>query len=129
MIEIVLRKDIREFEPKPIFGYTYRQAAAGLAIAFGSVLIHMAVSKVAPGTIASMSALIFGAVVGFIGWGRPGDLKPEVWARIRYEEWSMPACMPHQLPHFEKPEAHREKADRTRRRALKRELSTPEYEL
>ena len=37
MIEIVLRKDIAEFEPKPFFGFTARQIMTGVLAGVVSV--------------------------------------------------------------------------------------------
>lgn len=33
MVEIILRKDIQDYEARPLFGFTYRQVATGAAIA------------------------------------------------------------------------------------------------
>ena len=32
MVEIILRKDIQDYEARPLFGFTYRQVATGAAI-------------------------------------------------------------------------------------------------
>lgn len=83
MIEIILRKDLQEYEARPLFGLTYRQVAtaalitavsAGVGIGMGSLGIT--------GTPMLVAVCTIGAAIGFVGLGRVHGLKPEQWYRI-----------------------------------------------
>ena len=44
MVEIILRKDIQDYEARPLFGFTYRQVATGAAIAITVAGIGLTIS-------------------------------------------------------------------------------------
>ena len=46
MVEIILRKDIQDYEARPLFGFTYRQVATGAAIAITAAGMGLAVTFV-----------------------------------------------------------------------------------
>ena len=91
MIEIILRKDIQEYEAKPIFGFTYRQAATGALIVAVSAALGIGLSSVGvTGTPLMLAVLAAGGAIGFVGLGRVHGLKPELWYKIRKEDRSWP---------------------------------------
>ena len=45
MVEIILRKDIQDYEARPLFGFTYRQVATGAAIAITAAGMGLAISS------------------------------------------------------------------------------------
>ena len=45
MVEIILRKDIQDYEARPLFGFTYRQVATGAAIAIAAAGMGLAISS------------------------------------------------------------------------------------
>ena len=46
MVEIILRKDIQDYEARPLFGFTYRQVATGAAIAITAAGMGLGISSV-----------------------------------------------------------------------------------
>lgn len=128
MIEIVLRRDIAEYEPKPFFGFTGRQiltAALVAVVAFGSYALLYFILDV-PASICGYVALFLGAGIGFLGFGRVRGLKPETWLRITMEERSFPKDVGYQYPCMsgtpQSPyEVTKPKLKRADKRALKRE--------
>ena len=65
MVEIILRKDIQDYEARPLFGFTYRQVATGAAIAITAAGMGLAISSFTE--------------IGLVGLGRIHDLKFEQW--------------------------------------------------
>lgn len=100
MIEIVLRKDIADFEPKPFFGFTARQVVTAALAAAGSIGLFLVLSYVLhlPNTMVGYAILAFGAGVGAIGLGRVRGLKPESWLRITLAERAFPRTLTYQRP-------------------------------
>ena len=91
MIEIILRKDIQEYEARPLFGFTYRQVATSAIIAatasvIGIVLTNLGVMP----TIILMVVCSVCTAIGFLGIGSVHGLKPELWWRIWKEDRSWP---------------------------------------
>lgn len=83
MIEIILRKDIQDYEPKPLFGYTYRQVVTGVAIAAACTLLGVGLSSVGvTGTLLVAALVPVGMGIGFAGVGNVHGLKPEKWWAI-----------------------------------------------
>ena len=83
MVEIILRKDIQDYEPKPLFGYTYRQAATGVAIAAACTLLGVGLTSVGvTGTLLIAVLVPVGMGIGFLGVGSVHGLKPEKWWAI-----------------------------------------------
>ncbi len=100
MIEIVLRKDIAEFEPKPFFGFTARQIMTGVLAGVVSVGAYALMRFVLhlPETVAGYSCMISGVLVGAAGLGRVRGLKPESWLRITAAELMTPKTMAYARP-------------------------------
>lgn len=100
MIEIVLRKDIAEFEPKPFFGFTSRQVITAALAAVGSIAIFLLASFALhlPNTVVGYAILAFGAGVGAVGLGKVRGLRPESWLRITLAERSFPRTLVYQRP-------------------------------
>lgn len=91
MIEIILRKDIQDYEARPLFGFTYRQVLSGVLIAASSTVIALGFSRVGiTGTPMILVVLAVAGAIGFIGLGRVHGLKPEEWYRIWKEDRSWP---------------------------------------
>lgn len=100
MIEIVLRKDITAFEPKPFFGFTARQVLTAALAAAGSIGIFLVASLTLhlPNSLVGYLVLAFGAVVGAAGLGRVRGLKPESWLRITLDERACPRTLVYKRP-------------------------------
>lgn len=129
MIEIVLRKDIAEFEPKPFFGFTSRQVITAALALVGSIGIFLVLSFALhlPNTIVGYAILAFGACVGAVGLGKVRGLKPESWLRITLAERSYPRTMVYQRPTLASApispyDAPKPKLKRADKKALKKEL-------
>ena len=91
MIEIILRKDIQEYEARPLFGFTYRQVLTGVLIAASSTVIALGLSRVGiTGTPMILTVLCVAGAIGFVGLGKVHGLKPEQWYRIWKEDRSWP---------------------------------------
>jgi|GluameStandDraft_1065615.scaffolds.fasta_scaffold02201_11 small-conductance mechanosensitive channel len=128
MIEIVLRDDIRKYEPKPFFGMTGRQVASIAAAACVSVLLYLALALWLglPQTLALWAVMAVGGAVAFAGLGTINGLKPEVWWELHRRERAMPAIAVYRFPHFEAvpgAKGKRRRLTRADRRALKAERS------
>lgn len=128
MIEIVLRKDIADYEPKPFFGFTARQVMTGAAIAAASIGVYALATVVLhlPSTAAGYLILAVGTCIGAIGLGRIRGLKPESWLRITVAERAMPMAAAYERPVIGGSPASvydvpKKKARRADRRALKAE--------
>lgn len=82
MIEIILRDDVSDYDPKPVFGYSYRTAATGilLAVACGG-LGYLGATAGVPDSLLGPVLVALGGLIGFLGIGRPGSLRAEQWLR------------------------------------------------
>lgn len=128
MIEIVLRKDIADYEPRPFFGFTARQVLTGAAIVAVSLATFALTTAVfhLPNTIAGYVILAAGAGVGALGLGRIRGLKPESWLRITLDERAFPRTVSYARPALSSApgsvyDAPKPKLTRADKRALKRE--------
>lgn len=128
MIEIVLRKDIAEFEPKPFFGFTARQVVTAALAAVGSIGIFAVMSFALhlPNSLVGYVILAFGACVGAVGLGKVRGLKPESWLRITLAERAYPRTLLYQRPVLASAptspyDAPKPKLKRADKKALKRE--------
>ena len=128
MIEIVLRKDIRHYEPKPFFGLTARQLASIVAVIGVSIGSYVLLSVVLgmPTTFAGWIVMALGGSIGFIGLGKVNGLKPEEWLRLRKLEASQPQTMIYQRPFFERAEAAPAPLTKADKAALKDEIRNGE---
>ena len=122
MIEIILRKDIKEYEPKPLFGFSYRQVLTALAIAAAGAGLGVGLTAAGvPGTIMQACVLLVCAGIGFVGLGQVQGLKFELWLRIWREDRSWPReCLfsaPRLSPASERSAARRARRSRRERRA------------
>ena len=124
LIEIILRNDIKDYEPRPLFGHTYREVASALAIGLASSLTAVAlVSAGVTGTPMLIAVLAVGGLIGFVGLGRIGGLRFEQWAAIRREYRSWPRVALYSPVILDPASARREamaKPSRKARRALAR---------
>lgn len=104
MIEIVLRKDIRNYEPKPFFGLTARQLVSIIAVIASSIgsYVLLAIVLGMPTTFAGWIVMAVGGSIGFVGLGKINGLKPEEWLRLRRMETAQPQTMTYQRPCFAK---------------------------
>ena len=128
MIEIVLRKDIADYEPRPFFGFTARQVMTGAAIVAASLATYAVCTAVLhlPNTIAGYAILAAGAGIGALGLGRIRGLKPESWLRITLNERPFPRTIAYARPVLSSApasvyDAPKPKLSRADRRALKGE--------
>lgn len=82
MVEIILRKDIQDYEARPLFGFTYRQVATGAAIdhrrghGAGDLVVHRDQHAVADADHVRLRR------DRLVGLGRIHDLKFEQWFAI-----------------------------------------------
>ena len=65
MVEIILRKDIQDYEARPLFGFTYRQVATGAAIAITAAGMGLAISSFTE--INTLWLMLIMSVCGAIG--------------------------------------------------------------
>ena len=83
MVEIILRKDIQDYEARPLFGFTYRQVATGAAIAITAAGMGLAISSFTEiNTLWLMLIMTVCGAIGLVGLGRIHDLKFEQWFAI-----------------------------------------------
>ena len=83
MVEIILRKDIQDYEARPLFGFTYRQVATGAAIAITAAGMGLGISSVTEmNTMWLMLIMTVCGAIGLVGLGRIHDLKFEQWFAI-----------------------------------------------
>ncbi|WP_418471187.1 PrgI family protein, partial [Eggerthella sp.] len=83
MVEIILRKDIQDYEARPLFGFTYRQVATGAAIAIAAAGMGLGISSFTEiNTMWLMLIMTVCAAIGLVGLGRIHDLKFEQWFAI-----------------------------------------------
>ena len=83
MVEIILRKDIQDYEARPLFGFTYRQVATGAAIAITAAGMGLAISSFTEiNTLWLMLIMSVCGAIGLVGLGRIHDLKFEQWFAI-----------------------------------------------
>lgn len=94
LIEIILRKDLQEYEARPLFGLTYRQVATAALITAVSVAVGVGMSSLGiSGTPMLVAVCTLGAGIGFVGLGRIHGLKPEQWYRIWKADRAWPATV------------------------------------
>lgn len=83
MVEIILRKDIQDYEARPLFGFTYRQVATGAAIAIAAAGMGLGISSFTEiNTMWLMLIMAVCGTIGLVGLGRIHDLKFEQWFAI-----------------------------------------------
>lgn len=70
MVEIILRKDIQDYEARPLFGFTYRQVATGAAIAITAAGMGLAISSFTE--INTLWLMLIMSVCGAIGSSASG---------------------------------------------------------
>lgn len=91
MIEIILRKDIQEYEAKPLFGFTYRQVATAALIVASASILGIGLARIGvTGTPMLLAVTCVGGAIGFVGVGRVRGLKFEEWYEIWREDRSWP---------------------------------------
>lgn len=123
MIEIILRNDIKDYEPRPLFGHTYREVVSALAIGLASSVTAIAfVSAGITGTPMLLAVLSVGSLIGFIGLGRMNGLRIEQWWSIRKEYRSWPRIALYSPVILDPASARREAMAKPSRKA-RRELS------
>lgn len=129
MIEIVLRRDIDEYEVKPFFGFTARQVVTAAVIIALSLVSYLLLSVVGPvpTSISLYVCFALGAAAGFVGLGKLRGLPFETWARLTLAERGRPRCMTYARPQL--PGAptsiyeHEVSLSRRDKRQLRREAS------
>lgn len=83
MIEIILRDDIEDYEPRPLFGFTYRQVVtAALIVACGAFFGIALTLFGLPNTIMCMIVMALCGGVGFVGLGKVHGLHAEQYFAI-----------------------------------------------
>lgn len=93
MIEIVLRDDLNAYEPKPIFGLSYRTLATCACVAVACVAIGVALMAAGvSGSAGGPLILLVGGVIGFVGVGKVDGLRAEVWWRVWREDSAWGRC-------------------------------------
>lgn len=93
MIEIVLRDDLNAYEPKPIFGLSYRTLATCACVAVACVGLGVALMAAGvPVSAGGPPILLLGGAIGFVGVGRVDGLRAEVWWRVWREDGAWGRC-------------------------------------
>ncbi len=93
MIEIVLRDDLNAYEPKPIFGLSYRTLATCACVAVACVAIGVALLAAGvSGSAGGPLILLVGGAIGFVGVGKVDGLRAEVWWRVWREDSAWGRC-------------------------------------
>lgn len=138
MIEIVLRKDIADYEPKPFFGFTARQVVTGAVITVVSIAVFALTTAVLhlPNTVAGYLILACGTGIGAVGLGRIRGLKPESWLRITLAERAFPKVAVYARPVlrdmpssvYDVPKAKARRADKRALKAERLEYSPEDLE-
>ena len=113
MVEIILRKDIQDYEARPLFGFTYRQVATGAAIAITAAGMGLAISSFTEiNTLWLMLIMSVCGAIGLVGLGRIHDLKFEQWFAIwkANRDWPKVALFaaPTLSPHGDRASAKKE---------------------
>lgn len=86
MIEIILRDDIKDYEPHPFLGFTYRQLVTGALIIAAGVSLGLGLTALGvPNTIMTVCDLAVCGVIGFIGLGRVRGLKGSDYLKIKLD--------------------------------------------
>lgn len=130
MIEIVLRRDITEFEPKPFFGFTTRQLMTGVAVLAASAATFAALSVAGsvPYSVSMYATFAVGAGVGALGVGRVRGLKPETWLSVTLAERRVPRLLVYARPQISGAPAERPRKKRRLARADRRALKAERRE-
>lgn len=123
MVEIILRKDMQEYEVRPLFGFTYRQVLTGALIVAAATAIGVGLSRIGVGgTVMSIAVLVVCGAIGFVGLGTVHGLKFELWYRIWAEDRSWPRVATFASPTLSGPADRaktKEKTSRAQRRKAK----------
>lgn len=126
-IEIILRDDISDYEPRPVFGFTWRQVGtlalcAGASWATYNLLVPFGLDYKLVGTI------IMGicAVIALVGFARPKGLRVETYMMAALQDYLSPKTIEYETPIVKgaTDKAHeqvRESLTRKERRAARRE--------
>lgn len=133
MIEIILRNDISDYEPKPLFGFTYRQVATAAVVVLAGAGLGFWLTQIGvPQTPMIVAVMAAGSGIGYVGLGRPHGLKAEVWLRICREDAAWPRCVlwssPKLSPASERMPDKGLRPDWSERRAAARERSLARFE-
>lgn len=91
MIEIILRKDLAEYEPRPLFGFTYRQIATAALIVASAVGIAWGLSALGvEGTPMLLAVVCVCGAEAFVGVGTVRGMRTEKWLAMELEERRWP---------------------------------------
>ena len=98
-VEIILRDDIADFEPKPMFGFSYRQIATIVIIILAGYFTQgmlwpiLGDFKAVGGVIMLESALI-----GLVGFGKFKGLRAEQYMGAAIQDFTVPARVEYVTP-------------------------------
>lgn len=99
MVEIILRKDIQDYEARPLFGFTYRQVVTGALIAITAAGMAVGISIVSEiNTFWLMLIMAVCGGIGLVGLGRIHDLKFEQWFAIWRDDRAWPQTSLYSAP-------------------------------
>lgn len=114
MVEIILRKDIQDYEPRPLFGFTYRQAVTAALITASSAALGVGLAQLGVlNTVTLTLVMAVGAAIGFVGLGRFHGLKFEQWRAIAAYDRAWPKVALFSAPRLS-PASERAKSARPR---------------
>lgn len=124
MPESVLRDDVNEYEPRPIFGHSYRAMLTFVVIVALCALVGLAGWRLgAPDTLIGFAVLAIGGAVGFVGIGRPDGLKFETWWRVWSEDRAWRRCATYSAVVISTPSSRAaRRAEKRPRRAVETEI-------
>lgn len=98
-VEIILRDDITDFEPKPMFGFSYRQIVTIAIIVVAGYFTHGALWPVL-GDFKAVGGVILleGALIGLVGFGKFKGLRAEQYAGAAIQDFTVPARVEYATP-------------------------------
>lgn len=98
-IEIILRDDVSEYEPHPVFGLTYRGVGTIATCAAVGYLIYNMLAPLGWDYRQAGGAILAAcAVIGFVGFAKPMGLRVERYLLAATQDYLAPSSIEYQTP-------------------------------